>query len=199
MDDYLFSIKKYVERRIARLGHIQGTSLGNATFANLRRGAGRKPGEVPTALNFVLNGLSEAVNDYPDTPRESVTINAVYMALTLYALHQRGYERSMHARNVSLGKAVARLARAEGDKNAKEKAVKRIQVLTESRRPEILSYHLRQLVSMMNRSKSPVSMDYGLLATDIAEILRGKDTDQVYLRWSRDFFRELNYQERKGA
>ncbi len=74
-----------------------------------------------------------------------------YTALTLYALHQQGYDaKSQHMHTdegVSLGKAMYRLAASyDGDPNAEQRVVQKMRMLATSVDVKELSHHLRGIV-----------------------------------------------------
>src|SRR5690606_2762569 len=126
-----------------------------ATLANLRRGIGKKVGELPALWQITLEGLlepDERVGDDP-TPEEQ----AAYTAITLYALHQQSRREGMHQRGRGLGTAVATLARRTGNEAAVRR---RFEALgTAESFPEVV-HHARGLVTQLRGEN--IGLDYGL-------------------------------------
>lgn len=111
-------------------------------------------------------------------------------ALTLYALHQQGAQRSMHADGQRLGMAIWWLARNDADqlKTDRLKAVQRRfnAFATARSMPECL-HHLRGLIQLL-RSKD-IPLDYVELAGDLYEFQTPDGAARVRLRWGQDFYR----------
>lgn len=110
---------------------------------------------------------------------------AVSGALTLYALHQQGAQRSMHADGQRLGMAIRKLA---GNDTDRLKAVQRRfnAFATARSMPECL-HHLRGLVQLLRSEDIP--LDYVELAGDLYEFQTPDGAARVRLRWGQDFYR----------
>lgn len=189
-------IENFVGRKIHILQAEADSVSGKAMFANLRRGIGHEPGELPQLLGFLLS----------DMPEEFWSENGIatkeewvcYTALTLYALHQQGYDaesQPMHTdEKVSMGKAMYKLAASyEGDSNAEQRVVQKLRMLTTSVDRKELFHHLRGIVQLL-KSKG-VSMNYKSLAGDLYEMQFPEGKRQVCLRWGQDFYGEKNKKE----
>ena len=71
-----------------------------ATLAQLRRGVGRTPGEIPDLWGILLQDMPEDMQGHGSTA--SYQEIAIYTALTLFAVHQQGWDprsQPMHRRN----------------------------------------------------------------------------------------------------
>ena len=92
-----------VERRIRQ---IQGLPEHprRAALANLRRGIGRAPGELPELWGSFLQEMPPEFFSRNGNPTAAEW--AIYLALTLFALHQQSQEKSMCADGAGIGKAV---------------------------------------------------------------------------------------------
>ena len=90
----------YVAGQIKQLEEIRGTSGGKARLARLRRGVGKIPGELPELWGEFLNGIPE---EFLSKSGEATKGEwAIYLSLTLYALHQQGNNDSMNKKGESL-------------------------------------------------------------------------------------------------
>lgn len=110
--DEVYSFTKYKLLCIAG----RAESEARAALANLRRGVGRRPGELPQLYGELLQDMPEEM--YSAGSKPSYAEWAVYMALTLYAMHQQGKDvktDNMNRENVSLGNAASELV-ADNDK-----------------------------------------------------------------------------------
>ena len=110
---------------------------------------------------------------------------AVSGALTLYALHQQGAQRSMQADGQRLGMAIRKLA---GNDTDRLKAVQRRfnAFATARSMPECL-HHLRGLIQLLRSEDIP--LDYVELAGDLYEFQTPDGAARVRLRWGQDFYR----------
>ena len=98
---------------------------------------------------------------------------AVYLALTLYAMHQQGNDRPMNCPGNTLGRAVRQLA----ERNS-------------------AGHHLRGMIQLLSAAKDGgIPLDYPQLAADLYEL---QCTDPRYaqtpanvrLRWGQDLYRD---------
>ncbi|GAA0966155.1 hypothetical protein GCM10009555_007320 [Acrocarpospora macrocephala] len=143
-------------------GYLKDQSGAVAALAQLRRGAGKLPQDVPD-----LWGMFGAERLHSEqTLSESDAIKAeaaLFLAVTLYALHQQSRsEQRMHRPGVQLGEAVRRLM-PEGsiDDTIRRRFVR---VGSASTR-EALAYRLREIISLLRRESIP--LDYALLARQL--------------------------------
>ena len=174
-----------------------------ATLAILRRAAGKTPEKDPLAWSCVLDTLLPDFSVGKDDNANSAEL-AAFIALTLYALHQRSLHTPMHQKgNKSLGTAVAELTLASDSKSIKS----RLDTLMVARTASATSYHLRSLISLLHAYEIP--LDYAQLACDLRKLYtpfaeyfssvsaRQKSYDlreSVILRWGRDYASTLSKQ-----
>ena len=73
---------------------------------------------MPELWGSFLQGMPPELQSRDGTPSRGEW--AVYLTLTLFALHQQGQERSMNQPGISLGAAVRKLADLDRDKKNKD-------------------------------------------------------------------------------
>lgn len=176
------SVKSYVSGKISRLKNSLGTSGGKAELANLRRGVGRKPGELPALWGAFLQDLPEELTSRSGNPSKAEW--AVYTAITMYALHQQGQAEPMDKEGIRMGSALRGLIRSEEDE---ERIRRRFNIMASARDMEALSYNLRNIVQLLRSEGIP--LDYALLAGDLYDYQYEDSEDSVRLRWGQDFYR----------
>lgn len=164
-----------------------------ATLSRLRQAVGRTPEQDPLAWSVVLD---QVVPDLPEHllgrgDAASPSETGAFLALTLYALHQRGNSASMHTSRTDLGYAVGRLAQKTDSGSIKP----RFDALMAARTPAATAYQLRSLISLLSSAEIP--LDYGRLAEDLAALRNPVRRQGVLLRWGRGFAR--GYQEKKPS
>lgn len=189
-------IENFVGRKIHILQAEADSGSGKAMLANLRRGIGHEPGELPQLLGILLSDMPEEYWSEDGTATREEW--ACYAALTLYALHQQGYDaksQPMHMdEGVSMGKAMYQLTAAyEGDPNAEQRVVQKLRTLTTAVDRRELSHHLRGIVQLL-KSKG-IAMNYKKLAGDLYEMQFPEGKRQVCLRWGQDFYGGRNKKE----
>ena len=149
-----------------------GDADARASLARLRRGLGRRPGEVAECLPEVLPYLHEG-KDYV-LERE-----VFFLVGALFALHPEHAPRPEGAKN-RRGATFGATMRKVGDH---ESAVKRFTALLSARR-ELLPDLLRQAVSLAAAAEVPV--DYFGLTFDLLDW--DYDGRRVQLNWARDYW-----------
>lgn len=192
--------KKEVEKFVGSRLHIlqaEADSGGRrAMFANLRRGVGREPGELPQLFGILLQDMPEDFQSRDgNATREEW---ACYTALTLYALHQQGNDpkgKQMHTEEeVTMGKALALLEASYGqDPNAEQRMVQKLRTLATAANEKELSYHLRGIVQLLK--SEGISINYKKLAGDLYEMGFPEGKRRVCLRWGQDFYGGKNKKE----
>lgn len=187
-------IRNYVKKQMEMLAGDAGTlDLGSskAQLARLRRGAGKRPGELPELWGIFLRNMPEELMGKEGRP--SYAEWAIYTALTLFALHQQGHSEPMHAEGEEnrLGRAVKKLAHGEEEE---ENVRRKFSIAARSDDMEELSYHLKTLVRMLGRND--IKLDYEDLAKDLYRFQFENDTDQVRLKWGQDFYRFVGTKDR---
>ena len=182
-------IETFVGRKIYILQAEADLSSGKAMLANLRRGVGREPGDLPQLFGILLSDMPEDFWSKSGTATKEEW--ACYTALTLYALHQQGYDaKSQHMHTdegVSLGKAMYKLAASyDGDPNAEQRVVQKMRILATSADVKELSHHLRGIVQLLKANG--ISLNYKRLAGDLYEMQFPDGKRKVCLRWGQDFY-----------
>jgi len=180
-------IRKYVAGRLFSLAHL-GEHPQRAALANLRRGVGKRPGELPRLWGEFLQGLPEELLGRSREPSRAEW--AVYLALTLYALHSQGHALpgdNMHREGVGLGTAVRRLALAKDASVTEGSMLGRFNSLATASGMEELSHHLRAMVELL-RSEG-IALDYVRLADDLFRLQLQEAAPGVKLAWGRDYYR----------
>ena len=187
INEQCLEIKSCIYKKIAKLNldAKQGNNGYKAELAELRRGVGHKPGELPSVTGILLEVLPEKYFGFGDSP--SYEEWAVYIALTLFAVHQQSNDivnELMHQQGESIGKAIAGLIR---DENDRERIIRKMTIILKTKDVEDLSYHLKSMIYLL-RSEN-LKIDYTDLAQDIYKFQIRECTDSVRLKWGRDFYR----------
>ena len=191
-------IQNFVGKKIYFLQTDAELSSGKAILANLWRGIGHEPGELPQLFGIILL----------DMPEEFISENGIatkeegvcYTTLTLYALHQQGYDiksMPMHTKEkFSIGAAMRSLASTyEGDSNAEQRMLQRIRTLSTAVDMKEMAYHLRGIIQLL-KSKG-IQLNYEMMAGDLYEMQFSERKNQVCLRWGQDFYRNI-YKDEKN-
>lgn len=176
-------IGKYMSKEINWLLSQKETGGGRAMLANLRRGAGKVPGEIPELWGTFLNGIPQELLGNDGNPSRAEW--AIYLSLTMLALHQQGSGENVHSQDISLGRAAAMLMEEPSDDERKRILNRFGPVVTAKDMPE-LSYHLRNLIKLL-KSKD-IKLDYIKLAQDIYDFQFEQSCKRVKLRWGQDFY-----------
>lgn len=186
-------VGRYVRRQIALLAKDekaleQGSS--KAHLAQLRRGVGKLPGELPELWGAFLKDMPEELMGKGGEP--SYAEQAVYTALTLFALHQQGHSGPMYGDGEEdrLGRAARRLVHNEEDE---EHIRMRLGVAAKSEDMAELSYHLKTIVRLLGNSD--IKLDYVDLAKDLYWFQFEAYADRIRLKWGQDFYRGANTNE----
>ncbi|MFR1214029.1 MAG: type I-E CRISPR-associated protein Cse2/CasB [Acutalibacteraceae bacterium] len=133
------NVGHFVEYRLKCIANSSSDGSVKASLANLRRGIGTTPGDIPELWELFLQDLPEEMLSRSGVPTHAQW--SVYIALTLFALHQQGKDlqkESMYRQGNGLGKAVACLIHGEDDKTRKA-----TNVLATSADIQELAHHLR--------------------------------------------------------
>lgn len=156
-------------------------SWARAALAQLRRGIGSEPGEVPEILELTVN--PDAPRPLSDEPTRDEM--AIHVAMTLFGVHQQSQQGPMHTAKVSFGTALGGLRFAGGVEN--QGVVRRFQALGTATGLAELVHHSRGLVTLLRSSGR--GFDYGRFAEDLVDFQSPGRADRVRLRWGRDFYR----------
>lgn len=180
------TIRTYVARR---LNWLQGLPEHpqKAALANLRRGVGHAPGDLPELWGNFLQDLPPELESESGAPTRGEW--AIYLALTLYALHQQGHAlpgESMHQENARLGSAVRRLVKPD-EKPEESSVLRRFNALATAADMPERAQHLRGIVQMLRAEGIP--LDYVQLAAELFELQFPDGAQRVRLRWGQDYYR----------
>ena len=182
-------IEQFVYRKLRYLSAVSDQGDRAGMLAVLRRGLGRKPGEIPELLGILLMDMPEdfiSVNTEPT--REEW---ACYTALTLYAMCQQGRdpekEDDKPTEEADLGAAMAEYVRQSDDGNAQKRMAKKLQVLAASKDMEEFSWYLRSIIKLL-KSKN-ITVNFPKLAGDLYEYQFPERRSGIFLKWGQGFYR----------
>lgn len=162
-------IRNEMKDRVQKLIAQKDTSDGKANLAKLRHGIGKMPGEMPELWDVFFNKMSPELFSKSNEP--SMAEWAIYISLTMFALHQQGSSEAVHCEGRSLGSAAADLMEEKTDEN-RERIMRRFgPVVTAKDMPE-LSHHIRGLVPL-------TTLRFGVRADKEGVLLKDFHTVQV--------------------
>ena len=182
-------VERLAEAKLTWLLSQTSDGVSKATLAQLRRGVGHLPGEIPELWGILLRDLPK--NMQGRCTQASRQELALYTALTLFAVHQQGWDprtQPMHRRGASLGGAVARLV-PPADENAQERMERRFTRAATSADMAEFAHHLRGLVQLLNAAGQP--LDWAQLAGQLYDYQNPDRVAAVRLRWGEDFYTAL--------
>ena len=186
-------VGKYVRLQIAYIAKDDsalGQSGAKARLAQLRRGVGKEPGELPELWGIFLMNMPEGLMGKNGRP--SYAERAIYTALTLFAFHQQGHANLMNAEGEEnrLGRAVRKLV-----KNGEEEENIRLKFSISAKSDDMaeLSYHFKTMVKLL--ADSDIKLDYVDLAKDLYWFQFDEYADRVRLKWGQDFYRKIKQEE----
>lgn len=178
-------VERQTRERIRALENMENKAERRAKLARLRRGVGRKPGDVPGIWSVLLEDLPRDMmgTELLHPSREEW---AIYTAMTLYALHQLGSKEkeSMNSDGVSLGQAACALAKAQGGK--KDNVIRRFNLVATAADMEEMNVYLRNFVQLLRGEK--IGLDYAMLAKDLFLYQFHELAPDVRLKWGQDFY-----------
>lgn len=178
-------IRSYLSHRLHWLESLPEHPQ-RAELANLRRGVGRVPGEMPELWGSFLQDLPEELESRDGIP--TCAEWAIYLALTLYAMHQQGRvlpAENMNRPQVRLGQAVRRLVK--GDERPEESSIlRRFNALATANSMTERAQHLRGIIQLLRAEKIP--LDYLQLAEDLYWLQLPAAAARVRLRWGQDYY-----------
>ena len=175
-------IEQFTKQKISSL--IMQAKSNTGVLAELRRGIGKKPGELPQLWGYFLESMPE--NFYGDK-EPSRAEWAIYTVLTLYALHQQGKSLEtdvMYLEGQTFGKAVANLVHNENDK---ERVIRRFNTIATAASIEETVHYLRGMIQLLRNEN--IGLDYPALAGNIFLYQFPEFSSQVRLKW--DFYSNL--------
>ncbi len=172
-----------VERKLAYYQKNRESSTVKSELALLRHGIGKFPGAVPQVCGIIFKDLPESLQGKGDNP--SYAEWALYAVLTLFSFHQQGKSSFMHAKGVTLGKAVRRLV-PYGDLEVEARTLRRFNQMATSSDMDELTHHLRGMISLLRSHDIP--LDYAALARDLFLYQTIEFQPKVRLKWGRDYY-----------
>ena len=189
----------FVERKIKSFCSMDRESQVKATLANLRRGVGKVPGELPELWGVLFQNFPEKLNEKASETEPSKAEWAAYLSLTLYALHQQGHDivtANMNCDRVGLGSAVRRLI-PDGEEAESSSVFRRFQTLATSSDIKELSNHLRGIIQLL--SQAGIGLDYVKLSEDLYHYQFEESSDGVRLKWGRQYFGGIKNNENEES
>ncbi len=175
----------FVQYRVQQLLKQKDTGSGRAALAQLRRGIGKAPGELPELWGVFLNEMDDALYGQNGEPSQAEW--AIYLALTMFALHQQGSSQPVHQEHCSLGKAAAGLIDPKQNVDEERKRImQRFGPVITAKDMAELAHHLRGLIQLCKAAG--VHLDYVQLAADLYDFQDMHSRRRVQLRWGEDFY-----------
>ncbi|WP_243725358.1 type I-E CRISPR-associated protein Cse2/CasB [Actinomadura rubrisoli] len=164
-------------------GFLADRPAAVGALAQLRRGAGKLPGQVPELWG--VTGTEQLFHDQSlsgdDTRAERAEVG-FFVAVTLYALHQQSQGTPMHKTGEDLGQGIRRLMpRGEIDETIRRRFVRVGTAAT----ADVLAYRLREVISLLRNGAIP--LDYGRLAGQLYLAQTPDGMSQVRRDWGRSF------------
>ncbi|WP_176921534.1 type I-E CRISPR-associated protein Cse2/CasB [Pseudonocardia oroxyli] len=150
-----------------------------AALARLRRGVGKRPGELLDLLEFTT------VPWFVDGDAAGDEEWAVHVALTLFSVHQQSRGERMHQRGRGLGQALRSLHSGD-QKSLPDPLMRRFRMLGTADDFTEFTHHLRGVVQLLRTGGAP--LDYGVLTDQLVDWQRGHRS-RVQLTWGRQFHR----------
>ncbi|MDR0490492.1 MAG: type I-E CRISPR-associated protein Cse2/CasB [Oscillospiraceae bacterium] len=187
--DEKITVSGFVRQKIMQLD--QDTSNSRALCAKLRRAVGKEPGDVPDIWELTLQHSPEEWDSHTDKPSNEEW--AVHTALTLYALHRQGKDKSMNREKVSFAHAVGELVR--DDENRFDAIQRRFNAVATAVEFTELAHHARGLIQLLKAEDK--GMDYPRFAKDLFYYQYPSGANRIRLRWGEDFFHAMNRQKEK--
>lgn len=182
-------VEKFVRHKIKQLAF--GSDSARA-LAELRRGIGKEPGDQPQLWGYFLEEMPDEMMGNNEPSRAEW---AIYTALTLFALHQQGYNPNsslMDCEGVSFGSAVSKMKTPDN----KESLDRRFRIISTSAGMEELSNHLRSMIQLLKGEG--IGLDYGMLASDLYRFQFPELASRVRLKWGEDYYRTNRSSKMEG-
>lgn len=177
-------INEYVLNRIEEYQKLENTGIGKARLAKLRQGIGKNLGDDPILWGEFLKDLPEPLL------KNDKSLNAIYTALTLYALHQQSNSGN-HSRVIKKGMSLGKSVRAMiGSDDEETRMLNKFKALASANDIHEMNIYLRNIIQLIKRKGIP--LDYGQLAVDIYRLQIPKYAPKVRLEWARDFYSALH-------
>ncbi len=188
-------LSEFVAWKIKWINSMARESQAKATLANLRRGIGKVPGELPEIWGVIFQNFPRVLSEKTSEIEPSKAEWAAYLTLTLYALHQQGHDmekENMQREGVGLGTAVQRLA-PDGEAVENSSVFSRFQTLATSSDIKELAHHLRGIIQLLSQGK--IGLDYVKLSEDLYQYQFDESRNGVRLKWGRQYFGGIKKEE----
>lgn len=158
-------VEAYMAQRLSSLSRAPNGSRVRAQLAGLRRGIGKKPGDMPELWGMLFADMPEEMMSRNGAPTREKW--AVHTALSLYAQHQQG--RNLHEKNMHCEQDVGRLDRAVGllvsDEDDRQRVARRFNAFATASDMQEAEYPLRGLVQIL--CGEDILLDYVRLAGEL--------------------------------
>ena len=194
-------LRSFVHEKLHALQHQTDDAKVKAELAKLRRGIGKRPGEVPELLGYILEGFPVELYGWGNGPSEAEW--AIYTTMTLFALHQQGkdireefmfrdtdYKQKQY---YGLGSAVGRLVLLNPENI--DAIRHRFYVAATAIDMKELSWHLRGIIQQLRRDNIP--LDYASLVDDLYCYQYPDKIPDIRLSWGQDFYRIIESKDDK--
>ncbi|MFJ6443846.1 type I-E CRISPR-associated protein Cse2/CasB [Streptomyces sp. NPDC091649] len=170
--------------------YLSDTSAAVAELARLRRGAGKRAHQVQDLWGAGgTEELARLLDDQEGFFRPEYAEEAVFLATTLWALHQQsGRDKGMHDRRQNLGGAVRTLIRLKGASGEDEEDSplrKRLVRVGTAESLDSVAVRLREIVLLLRGAREP--LDYARLAGQLYRWQHRPDRAGVQREWGREF------------
>lgn len=177
----------FIKKKIDYLSFLISSNQEKGVLADLRKGVGKVPGELPRVTGLVLTDMPESFMSSTGIPTKEEW--ACYITLTLFAWHQQGKGSTVMHKDgeTGLGTAMRSLVNASNDSNAEMRIFKRLEAMATSPDIKGVFYHLRSIIQLLSREN--IFLNYVKLAGDLFEWQFSERRSNVNLRWSQDFYR----------
>lgn len=185
----LATLMGYMNNKIKKLD--ESTPWAKASLAKLRRGVGKDPREDPEVWEIILGGLDADLAAKYDEP--SYAENAIYAALTLYALHKQGNDISLHIAGdkdnpgPGFGDAIAKLKKPDDNDNVA--IIRRFNMLVTANDLTELAFHARGLIQLLRGCNQPVKFNYAGFAKDLYRFQFEEMRRNVVFKWGEAFYK----------
>lgn len=186
-------LRKHVSRKIHML-HNESVQNSTGDLAQLRKGIGKLPGEIPQLFPLILKDMPEEFYSLTGNPTKEEW--AVYIAITTFALHQQGSDIKtdcMHQPDEyqqSVGYALGQLI-SEPNEADENRLLKRMYAIASAPTIQGTAHHLRGAVQLLK--KKGIKLNYVRLASDLYQLQFREGKRQVALRWGQDFYKNNRF------
>ena len=121
--------------------------------------------------------------------------NAIFIALTLFAMHAQGSDDIVHWKDVTLGTAVSKLRAKFQDS---EKGIRRrFDALITAKSCDEIAVHARGMIQLLKAGG--IGLDYGQFAAHVYLLQFPESAKRVRLSWGQDYFRSSVVHDQEGA